>query len=741
MLKGKSMKTKFKSLFLSFLLVISAVAVVACKKDPPPAKTEPLVAVEVTDREYYENDTLKTVQLMLRYSSTEGTLVWADEDKVLELGINTCEWKFIPADTNAFTEKTGAVNVVALAEKETPQVHVYATNEKVFVGETLASVTLSLSSGDTDGTVEWINDEQVLTLGANLCEWKFTPTDTATYKVVYGKIRLNAVEQTVAAIEVVNAPTKTAYKPFDDAVTLAGMTLKVTYDGGKVETISSGWTVSYQNGIAVAIDDTKLIVSYGGVSTDVAITVSKIELNNPQILGTYTYNGEVQQANIKQTTYSRYFEVTNDSYVDAGTHKITLTLLDTTNFKWRNSESNVLLLDFVIARATLTYNSVNHTAVFDEQEHYAYVESDYAESIYYSSTPLDGGITESVSTDLMKFVNAGEYTVYYYIVADSNHNDEFGQLSVSIAKADQDASVKYAYAVVSESVANIPAKYVSSTDINGDEFDLTDKISFKYYTNYNSGALTTSASGSATDGGAPKNIGTYQVETTILGDDNYNDAVVVSTLVVAADDCFLKAESGERIFDWMSSNKKMYASALVSNSSGLNELVLNVRSETETIKGRVYQLDGGWFVEIDDKVYEISRVDDTISIVGVNDSLLFANFNKWEIPYYLGTFERDGFPAEDTTPNNSIVIFNDFGVVKFTFTYYLSVGASPVTLSGVVECIEYKGVYTLAFYVVNGANKSKYFNDIILENVDQEINSLKLVRPGLVFSGDYARVD
>ena len=75
------------------------------------------------------------------------------------------------------------------------------------------------------------------------------------------------------------------------------------------------------------------------------------------------------------------------------------------------------------------------------------------------------------------------------------------------------------------------------------------------------------------------------------------------------------------------------------------------------------------------------------------------------------------------------------------FTYYLSVGASPVTLSGVVECIEYKGVYTLAFYVVNGANKSKYFNDIILENVDQEINSLKLVRPGLVFSGDYARVD
>ena len=740
MLKGKSMKTKFKSLFLSFLLVISAVAVVACKKDPPPAKTEPLVSVEVADREYYENDTLKTVELMLRHSSTEGTLVWVDEDKVLELGTNSCEWKFIPADTNAYNEKTGMVNVVALAEKEIPQVRAFTTDEKVFVGKTLASVTLSLSSGDTDGTVEWVNDEQVLTLGANLCEWKFTPTDAATYKVVYGKIRLNAVEQSVEKIEVISAPTKTAYKPFDDAVTLAGMTLKVTYDGGKVETISSGWTVSYQNGNAVAIDDTKLIVNYGGVSTDIAITVSKIELNNPQILGTYTYNGESQTANIKQTSYSRYFEVTNDSYVDAGTHKITLTLLDTTNFKWRNSATDVLLLDFVIERAILTYNPVNHTAVYDEQEHYAYVESDYAESIYYSATPLDGGINGSVSTDLMRFVDAGEYTVYYYIVADGNHNDEFGQLSVSIAKADQEASVKYAYAVVSESIANIPAKYVSSTDINGDEFDLTDKISFVYYTNYNSGALTTSASGSVTDGGAPKNIGTYQVETTILGDNNYNDAVVVSTLVIAGDDCFLKAEEGERDFDWMSSDKKVYASALVSNSSGLNELMLNVRTSTETIKGRVYQLDGEWFVELDDEVYEINFDEDkeSIFIARVNDCMVLAELIKWVHPYYLGTFERDCFPSDDTTPNATIVIYNDFGIVRYTFVYYDKVGGSAITRTGTVNV--YGNTMTFTYETASGGT-AKYFNDITVADINQPIESLRLEKPGLNFNGDFARVD
>ena len=61
--------------------------------------------------------------------------------------------------------------------------------------------------------------------------------------------------------------------------------------------------VSYQNDEFVTISDTKVVVTYGGVSVDVAISVSKIELNNPQILGEYTYTGLDQTANIKQTTY------------------------------------------------------------------------------------------------------------------------------------------------------------------------------------------------------------------------------------------------------------------------------------------------------------------------------------------------------------------------------------------------------------------------------------------------------
>ena len=304
----------------------------------------------VADREYYADDMLETVKLLLGEGSTGGCLIWVDELQVLTLGQNECEWKFVPTDSTNYREKTGTVTVVAVEARENPQISVNVVNEKVYAENELLSVKLQLSEGDTDGVVEWIAPSQVLVAGSQTCEWKFIPTDTATYKTVYGSVVLDAVAQVVTTLEVMESPTKTAYKPFDGSVTLAGMVLKATYDGGKVETLTSGWTVTYQSGSAVTIDDTKVIANYGGIGVDIPITVSKIELNNPQILGEYVYNGEPQKAQIKQTLYTKYYEASNDTYTDAGNYKITLTLKDTTNFKWRNSETAELLVDFFIKK-------------------------------------------------------------------------------------------------------------------------------------------------------------------------------------------------------------------------------------------------------------------------------------------------------------------------------------------------------------------------------------------------------
>ena len=730
------MKNKLKSLFLGLALLFSAGIFVACKKDPPPKeKVQPVVNIEFEQREFYENDTLSSIDLWLGEGSTEGSVYWVTSSQVLVLGENECEWKFVPKDTSSYHEKTGIVTIEAVEEKETPTVTAYITNAKVFVEKTLSTVNLALVAGDTAGTVEWVDPSQVLVAGGQTCEWKFTPEDTETYKVVYGKIRINAVEQSVVSLEVVTLPSKTAFKPFDteSQVTLSGMVLTARYDGGKVETVTSGWTVSFENGEAVTMADTKVVATYKGVSTEVAITVSKLELNNPQIQGTYVYNGEAQTAVLKPHYYDRFYDLSNATYTNAGTYQITITLNDLVNFKWKNSETEVLTLDFVIQKADITAVESYYEGVFDNVEHSATVVPDGDFDVYYSTTELIVDNYTSGSLEALTFKNAGAYTVYYYVEGDNNHNGLAGQLSVSISKAAQTASVKYAYAIVSENNANIPTSYVKSLDLNGHEIDITGKISFKYYANYNNGSLTTSASGATVNGGAPKNIGTYAVETVILGDDNYYDAVVVSTLVIAPNESFVMANEGERPFAWLSADEDVYAEAKTRLVEGFNELALQMRVEDLKTEYRVYKKDSKWYVEIDED-YEIvyDATNDAISMIGTISGDEFATLEKWDLPYYLGTFERDTVTTDDTTPNSQMYIYNDYGIVRFTFTYYATQGSN--SKSGIVKYIQGTGI---AFTNNDGSQNITISGSV---NVDQEITSLNInfYVPGI--KGVYTRV-
>ena len=730
------MKNKLKSLFLGLALLFSAGIFVACKKDPPAKeKVQPVVNIEFEQREFYENDTLSSIDLWLGEGSTEGSVYWVTSSQVLVLGENECEWKFVPKDTSSYHEKTGTVTIEAVEEKETPTVNAYITNEKVFIEKTLSTVNLSLVAGDTAGTVEWVDPSQVLVAGGQICEWKFTPEDTETYKVVYGKIRINAVEQSVVSLEVVTLPSKTAFKPFDteSQVTLSGMVLTARYDGGKVETVTSGWTVSFENGEAVTMADTKVVATYKGVSTEVAITVSKLELNNPQIQGTYVYNGEAQTAVLKSHYYDRYYDLSNATYTNAGTYQITITLNDLVNFKWKNSETEVLTLDFVIQKADITAVESYYEGVFDNVEHSATVVPDGDFDVYYSTTELTVDNYTSGSLEALTFKNAGAYTVYYYVEGDNNHNGLAGQLFVSISKAAQTASVKYAYAIVSENNANIPTSYVKSLDLNGHEIDITGKISFKYYANYNNGSLTTSASGATVNGGAPKNIGTYAVETVILGDDNYYDAVVVSTLVIAPNESFVMANEGERPFAWLSADEDVYAEAKTRLVEGFNELALQMRVEDLKTEYRVYKKDSKWYVEIDED-YEIvyDATNDAISMIGTISGDEFATLEKWDLPYYLGTFERDTVTTDDTTPNSQMYIYNDYGIVRFTFTYYAPQGSN--SKSGIVKYIQGTGI---TFTNNDGSQNITISGSV---NVDQEITSLNInfYVPGI--KGVYTRV-
>ena len=109
---------KIKKLLLSFILMMSMLCAVACKdkgdpetpespQTPAVTKSDPTLTVNVENRVYLIGETLGDIELIVASGSTSGSVCWSNEDYVLVLGENTCEWSFTPADTETYNSKTG----------------------------------------------------------------------------------------------------------------------------------------------------------------------------------------------------------------------------------------------------------------------------------------------------------------------------------------------------------------------------------------------------------------------------------------------------------------------------------------------------------------------------------------------------------------------------------------------------------------------------------------------------------
>lgn len=84
-----------------------------------------------------------------------------------------------------------------------------------------------------------------------------------------------AAAKTVSELTVKTQPDKVAYNE-GESFSAAGLVLHAVYSDSSEEDITSGWTISPAG--ALAPTDNKVVVSYGGKSVDVAITVTAREL-------------------------------------------------------------------------------------------------------------------------------------------------------------------------------------------------------------------------------------------------------------------------------------------------------------------------------------------------------------------------------------------------------------------------------------------------------------------------------
>lgn len=219
----------------------------------------------------------------------------------------------------------------------------------------------------------------------------------------------------VSKITVSKAPNNTAYtalETFDPT----GLELNVEYNYGEPKTITSGFTVEPT---ILHGDTTEVVVSYGGCTTTIDVTVTPIKMTGVELVrGEVTYDGNEHNLTVTglvpewlQVTYS-------DPVTDANEEGYTVTATFSLAEGYDNSHNDYVIpgeltATLVVHKATYDMNNVtfgNLTATYDGNPHDITVEG-YPEGVVPSFV-YEGGN-----------VNAGSHVVTISFKGDKNYNE------------------------------------------------------------------------------------------------------------------------------------------------------------------------------------------------------------------------------------------------------------------------------------------------------------------------------
>ena len=93
------------------------------------------------------------------------------------------------------------------------------------------------------------------------------------------------------------------------------------------------------------------------------ITVMALPLTKPTLIGTYTYNGLIQTAQLKTVNESR-FEITNNTRKDAGTQEITVSIKDKNTYAWEDGTTDDIKIAWeikpIIAEITWSATTIEY---------------------------------------------------------------------------------------------------------------------------------------------------------------------------------------------------------------------------------------------------------------------------------------------------------------------------------------------------------------------------------------------
>lgn len=195
-------------------------------------------------------------------------------------------WYRVLGDGN-HNSTTPQVIMVSIA-KATPQLGSIGYTGPLYANTPGSAVTLTRTDTTVPGTLKLTVD--TLTAGENQCEWQFAPTDKVNYNIVTGTVLLNVLADELRSIQASGTLQKSVYS-YGETFSPAGLTITAHYDSSVTEDVTS--LVSYNT--ALAVDQASVVLSYGGKTCEVAITVNKAQIA--------PLNGLLNIANDKKNNY------------------------------------------------------------------------------------------------------------------------------------------------------------------------------------------------------------------------------------------------------------------------------------------------------------------------------------------------------------------------------------------------------------------------------------------------------
>ena len=244
----------------------------------------------------------------------------------------------------------------------------------------------------------------------------------------------------------ITSPNKTTYTVGDN-VDLTGLKVIANYTKNRKELSNNEYTITNFN--TNKVGSYSVTITYEGISNTFNYEVIEKVILNP-----------LKSINLNKTSGTKYIGETENLTVIYNPSNTT----DNKNVTWTSSNNNVASINNGVVTAKGIGNAIitakvgsltasykitvikhdnpvivkANTLTYNEKEQELITVSNIKGNICYSYNPISSC---SKNESIPKKINAGEYTVYYYVSGDNNYNSKSGSIKVNINK--KSGSISY----------------------------------------------------------------------------------------------------------------------------------------------------------------------------------------------------------------------------------------------------------------------------------------------------------